>query len=72
MKKKLFCYGALTFALLMPASFLSVSAAQNLPTLGDTSREELSPLMERKLGEQIMNSVRRDPDFMDDGQFLNI
>lgn len=74
MKKKLFCYGALTFALLMPASFLSVSAAQNLPTLGDTSREELSPLMERKLGEQIMNSVRRDPDFMDDGpisEYLN-
>ncbi|MBC3870749.1 M48 family metalloprotease [Undibacterium oligocarboniphilum] len=50
------------------------AAAQNLPTLGDTSREELSPLMERRLGEQIMNAVRRDPDYMDDGpvsEYLN-
>ncbi|MFZ6768108.1 M48 family metalloprotease [Undibacterium sp. Di26W] len=48
--------------------------AQNLPTLGDTSREELSPLAERKLGEQIMSVVRRDPDFMDDApvsEYLN-
>lgn len=48
--------------------------AQNLPTLGDTAREDLSPLMERKLGEQIMQSVRRDPDYMDDGpisEYLN-
>ena len=46
------------------------SAAQNLPTLGDTAREDLSPLMERKLGEQIMQSVRRDPDYLDDGPVL--
>lgn len=48
--------------------------AQNLPTLGDTAREDLSPLMERKLGEQIMQSVRRDPDYLDDGpvsEYLN-
>lgn len=50
------------------------SIAQNLPTLGDTAREDLSPLMERKLGEQIMQSVRRDPDYVDDGpvsEYLN-
>ncbi|MBI3285080.1 MAG: M48 family metallopeptidase [Burkholderiales bacterium] len=48
--------------------------AQNLPTLGDTAREELSPLQERKLGEQIMHTVRRDPDYLDDGpvsEYLN-
>lgn len=48
--------------------------AQNLPTLGDTEREDLSPLAERKLGEQIMNSVRRDSDYVDDGpvnEYLN-
>ena len=48
--------------------------AQNLPTLGDTSREDLSPLAERKLGEQIMAVVRRDPDFIDDApisEYLN-
>src|SRR4051812_48699916 len=30
-----------------------ISEAQNLPTLGDTEREALAPLTERKLGEQI-------------------
>lgn len=48
--------------------------AQNLPTLGDTSREDLSPLAERKLGMQIMSVVRRDPDYIDDGpvsEYLN-
>ncbi|WP_422964269.1 M48 family metalloprotease [Undibacterium sp. TJN25] len=44
--------------------------AQNLPTLGDTEREELSPLMERKLGEEIMQSVRTDPDYLDDAPVL--
>ncbi|MCU6434548.1 M48 family metalloprotease [Undibacterium sp. Jales W-56] len=52
----------------------SLTLAQNLPTLGDTERQDLSPLMERKLGEQIMQSVRRDPDYMDDApvsEYLN-
>ncbi|MFZ6675719.1 M48 family metalloprotease [Undibacterium sp. Xuan67W] len=52
----------------------SSTLAQNLPTLGDTERQDLSPLMERKLGEQIMQSVRRDPDYMDDAplsEYLN-
>lgn len=59
------------------ATMLALSGAgdaQNLPTLGDTAREDLSPIMERKLGEQIMQSVRRDPDYMDDGpvsEYLN-
>ena len=58
-----------------PAGYTqSTSATQNLPTLGDTSREDLSPLAERKLGEQIMNVVRNDPDYIDDGpvsEYLN-
>ncbi len=48
--------------------------AQALPNLGGTDGEELSPLMERKIGEQVMNNIRRDPDFMDDAvalDFLN-
>lgn len=44
--------------------------AQNLPSLGDTEREALSPLMERKLGEQIMRDIRRDKDYLDDGPLL--
>lgn len=44
--------------------------AQSLPSLGDTEREELSPLMERKLGEQIMRDIRRDRDYLDDAPLL--
>jgi len=40
--------------------------AQNLPTLGDTGREDLSPMMERKLGEEIMIGMRSDSDYIDD------
>lgn len=49
-------------------------SAQNLPSLGDTERSELSPLMERKLGEQIMRDIRHDRDYLDDApllEFLN-
>ncbi|WP_220809686.1 M48 family metalloprotease [Noviherbaspirillum aridicola] len=44
--------------------------AQNLPSLGDTEREELSPTMERRLGEQIMRDIRRDRDYLDDEAVL--
>ncbi|WP_151445483.1 beta-barrel assembly-enhancing protease [Lacisediminimonas profundi] len=40
--------------------------AQNLPSLGDTERGDLSPLMERRLGERIMTDLRRDRDYLDD------
>jgi predicted Zn-dependent protease len=42
----------------------------NLPTLGDAAREDLSPVLERKLGEEIMNDIRRDHDFLDDDPIL--
>ncbi len=48
--------------------------AQALPNLGGSEGEELSPLTERKLGEQVMNNIRRDPDYVDDAvtlDFLN-
>ncbi len=59
-----------TPALLSPAAL----HAQALPNLGGTDGEELSPLMERRLGEQIMTSIRRDRDYLDDAvslDFLN-
>jgi beta-barrel assembly-enhancing protease len=52
------------------ASTPLTAAAQNLPSLGDAEREELSPLLERKLGEQVMRDVRRDKDYLDDAQVL--
>ncbi len=57
-------------ALLAPAAL----HAQSLPNLGGTDGEELSPLMERRLGEQVMTSIRRDRDYLDDAvtlDFLN-
>lgn len=55
----------------LPAALAPVStSAQNLPSLGDTNREELSPLMERKLGEQIMREIRRNRDYLDDAPLL--
>src|SRR5471030_2570916 len=44
--------------------------SSNLPALGDTERQDLSPLMERKLGEEIMRDIRRDHDFLDDDPIL--
>jgi predicted Zn-dependent protease len=42
----------------------------NLPTLGDAARQDLSPVVERRLGEEIMNDIRRDHDYLDDDQIL--
>jgi predicted Zn-dependent protease len=42
----------------------------NLPTLGDAARQDLSPVLERRLGEEIMNDIRRDHDYLDDDQIL--
>lgn len=46
------------------------SVSQNLPSLGGTERADLSPYMERKLGEQIMHDIKRNPDYLDDGPLL--
>ena len=51
-------------------SVLPLVSAQNLPTLGDTGREDLSPVMERRMGEEIMRSLRQDPDYLDDEPVL--
>ncbi|MEY2634051.1 MAG: hypothetical protein RIR00_2705, partial [Pseudomonadota bacterium] len=41
--------------------------ADELPDLGDDSRSELSPLMEKRLGQQIMNEIRlKEPSYLDD------
>ena len=42
----------------------------DLPNLGDTERGELSPLAERKIGDEIMQQIRLDPDYLDDPPVL--
>jgi beta-barrel assembly-enhancing protease len=47
------------------------AAAQNtLPALGDTESEDFGIGTERRLGEQIMREIRRDPDYLDDPVLL--
>ena len=58
---------------LMLANPLRTAAAQqrmNLPSLGDTARSDLTPIQERKLGEEIMQIIRRDRDYLDDAPML--
>ena len=63
---------AVVLALASPALVMPLSLhAQSLPNLGDADGEELSPLMERKLGEQIMQSIRRDRDYINDPTTLD-
>ncbi len=54
------------------AGFTQLS--NNLPTLGDSASEDLSPAMERKLGEEIMREARADGDIWEDApstEYLN-
>ena len=45
-------------------------AQNNLPALGDTASEDFNLGTERKLGDQIMREIRRDPDYIDDPLLL--
>jgi predicted Zn-dependent protease len=46
-----------------PAAFAQMA---DLPSLGEAEAEVLSPAIERRLGEQIMLEVRRDPSYLPD------
>lgn len=58
-----------------PAQQLNnVPNSMRLPTLGDAASEDLSPVVERKLGEEIMRQIRRERDYLDDdaiSEYLN-
>ena len=45
-------------------------AQVRLPALGESASEDFTPGMERRLGDQIMASIRRDPDYLDDPVLL--
>jgi predicted Zn-dependent protease len=55
---------ALAAALCVQA--LPVHAQNSLPSLGDAASDDLDVNDERRLGEQIMADIRRDPAFLDD------
>lgn len=54
--------------MLLPAA--PVRAQHNLPALGDSASEDLNVGAERRLGDQIMREVRRDPAYIDDPLLL--
>ncbi len=45
-------------------------AGVRLPTLGDSVSEDLDVAAERRLGDQVMREIRRDPDVLDDPLLL--
>ncbi|HEV7914276.1 MAG TPA: M48 family metalloprotease [Albitalea sp.] len=59
-------------ALLCAATALPPALAQKnqLPALGDTASEDFGVGPERRLGDQIMREIRRDPDYSDDPVLL--
>jgi predicted Zn-dependent protease len=65
----------LSCALALPTGVAPARAqAPELPALGDVTHDDLSPANERRLGEQIMRQVRRDPAYLPDPDtrdFLN-
>ena len=64
---------ALLAATALPAGFgIAQSTPDNsaLPMLGDSARGDLSPVIERKLGEEIMRDIRRDNDYLGDEAVL--
>lgn len=52
----------------VPAS--AQAQQRSLPALGDSASEDLSVAAERKLGDRIMQELRRDPDVIDDPLLL--
>lgn len=59
-------------ASVLATSFVPPAFAQNrLPSLGDTASDTLSEGTERRLGERIMQEIRRDPDYLDDPVLLD-
>ena len=68
------CAGLCALLLLFPAAppqALAQSQNQNqLPALGDAAAEDFSVGTERKLGDQVMREIRRDPDYLDDPVLL--
>jgi predicted Zn-dependent protease len=56
----------LLLAALISLQSVGLQAQPLLPDLGDSAQAEFTPQMERKVGEQIMRQIRRDPDYVSD------
>ena len=45
-----------------------LSVAEGLPNLGEVAQAEMSPALERRIGESVMQEIRRDPAWLDDAE----
>ncbi|MET0333055.1 MAG: M48 family metalloprotease [Rhizobacter sp.] len=61
--------GLCALSLLVPAA-PPVLSQNRLPALGESASDDLSVGSERRLGDQIMRDIRRDPDYLDDPVLL--
>jgi beta-barrel assembly-enhancing protease len=48
-----------------------LQAQVRLPSLGESASDDLTVAAERRLGDQIMRDIRRDPDYLDDPVLLD-
>ena len=65
------CASLCALALLCPAAPRPALAQNDLPALGDAATEDFGVGAERRLGDQIMREIRRDPDYLDDPVLLD-
>ncbi|MFO1218501.1 MAG: M48 family metalloprotease [Burkholderiaceae bacterium] len=49
---------------------LEVRGQVRLPSLGEAASDEVTVSAEKRLGEQVMREIRRDPDYLDDPELL--
>jgi predicted Zn-dependent protease len=68
---RLMLAAALATALPAPPLWAQSGPAVRLPSLGDAAGEDFSVGTERRLGDQIMAEVRRDPAYLDDPLLLD-
>jgi len=63
--------GPLPAAAQSGAAPLPAAPVVRLPALGESASDEFNLSAEKRLGEQIMRDIRRDPDYLDDPQLLD-
>jgi predicted Zn-dependent protease len=68
---RLLLAAALATALPAPPLGAQTGGAVRLPALGESASEDFSVGTERRIGEQIMAEIRRDPAYLDDPLLLD-
>ena len=58
-------------ALLVASAGWPARAQVRLPSLGESASDEVTVAAEKRLGDQVMREIRRDPDYLDDPLLLD-